>query len=286
MTLRMFCTTVFSTLLATTAWAQEQTDQGAPDEGEATAKQPKAGDFDAGGQVRLPSGPDADGAYATFNWVAVDLRARYYLTRTVTVDAVAPLALIHPDELMGGIEPATIGGFYAVLDARLPKLPRMPFTPYDVELGVKLAAAYAHEGAMLLGDKDFPLYVGGYQPGFATGLVMRVKLSNAVDFALVPTWVHQNGELENANAVQVPTSLILKLGNVVKVSADAGVYTGDDYALSADNGGRITAGGSLELKIGPILAHAGAGVASLLPGGLYPTIRDSVYVDLNVKYAK
>jgi hypothetical protein len=38
--------------------------------------------------------------------------------------------------------------------------------------------------------------------------------------------------------------------------------------------------------LGPIITHAGAGVASLLTGGAYPTIRDSVYIDLNVKYAK
>jgi hypothetical protein len=40
------------------------------------------------------------------------------------------------------------------------------------------------------------------------------------------------------------------------------------------------------VKIGPILAHAGAGVASLLTGGMYPTISDSVYIDVNAKYVK
>jgi hypothetical protein len=76
------------------------------------------------------------------------------------------------------------------------------------------------------------------------------------------------------------------LGDLIKVSADLGVFTGDDYSFSGDNGGRISTGGALDLKIGPILVHAGAGVASLLSGGMYPSIGESVYVDVNVKYAK
>jgi hypothetical protein len=72
----------------------------------------------------------------------------------------------------------------------------------------------------------------------------------------------------------------------VQTSADLGVFTGDNYSFSGSDGGRIAAGGSLTVKIGPILAHAGAGVASLLTGGLYPTISDSIYVDVNAKYVK
>ena len=139
---------------------------------------------------------------------------------------------------------------------------------------------------MLLSDKDFPLFTGDMKPGFAGALITKVKLSSLVDFSLLPAWVYQSGSADSLSAVQIPMSLILKLGEPVKVSADLGIFTGDDYSFSGDNGGRIYAGGALDLKIGPILAHAGAGVASLLTGGAYPTISDSVYVDLNVKYAK
>lgn len=97
---------------------------------------------------------------------------------------------------------------------------------------------------MLLSDKDFPLFVGGFKLGFASGLAMKVQLSSVVDFSLRAVYVQQAGSDGALRAVQVPTA------------------------------------------IGPILAHAGAGVASLLTGGAYPTIRDSFYVDLNVKYAK
>jgi hypothetical protein len=66
------------------------------------------------------------------------------------------------------------------------------------------------------------------------------------------------------------------------------VFTGDNISLRAKNGGRIYLGAALDLKIGPIITHAGAGFASLLTDdmGLYHSIGDSVYIDLNVKYAK
>ena len=139
---------------------------------------------------------------------------------------------------------------------------------------------------MLLSAKDFPFFSGEFQPGFTGGTNIRIQLGSVVDFSTTPIWVYQSGTDESLTAVQIPLSLIVKLGSLVKVSADAGIFTGDDYAFGGSNGGRIAAGGSLTVKIGPILTHVGAGVASLLSGGAYPTIRDSLYFDLNVKYAK
>ncbi len=60
----------------------------------------------------------------------------------------------------------------------------------------------------------------------------------------------QTGTVENLTAVQVPVSLILKLGSLVKLSADAGVFTGDDISLRARNGGRIYLGAALDVKLG------------------------------------
>ncbi|MBX3157529.1 MAG: hypothetical protein KF773_16260 [Deltaproteobacteria bacterium] len=259
----------------------------AADDPNAKPKGPKRGDFDAGGQVRLPNGPDEEGKYATFNWVAVDLRAKYYLLDTVTIGANIPVALIHPDTVgMMGPEPQMIGGMSATLDARLPKMPKMPFMKYDAEIGLLATVAYMREGALLLSEKDFPLFAGDFKPGFVGGLTTKVKLSNLVDFSLVPTWVYQSGTTASHQAVQLPTSLILKLGDVVKVAADLGIYTGDDYTFGGAGGGRIATGASLDVKLGKILAHAGIGFASLLTGPLYPTVGDSVYIDLNVKFAK
>lgn len=254
-----------------------------PPEDASQPKEPKRGDFDAGGQVRLPNGPDAQGKFATFNWVAFDMKARYFLLKSVTANANIPIAIIHPDTVGGtGVSPSMIGGISARIDAMLPKLPMMKKT----EVGVSLGVGYMREGAMLLSEKDYPMFVGDFQPGFAGALITKVRLSNIVDFSLVPAWVYQSGTMASHEAVQLPMSLILKLGDVVQTSADLGVFTGDNYSFSGDKGGRIAAGGSLTVKIGPILAHAGAGVASLLTGGLYPTISDSVYIDVNAKYVK
>jgi hypothetical protein len=251
-------------------------------------KQPKRGDFDAGGQVRLPNGPDETGQFATFNWIALDLKGRYYLLDTVTVTGNIPLAIIKPEMLMTGSEPSFIGGISVTLDARLPKLPRMPFQPkgQDTEAGLVLTGGYMREGAMLLSEKDYPLFVGDFKAGFAAGIIAKVKLSSVIDFSTTPVFVYQSGTAEAATAVQIPTALIVKLGSLLKISADLGIFTGDDFSFRGSNGGRIAAGGSITVKIGPIIAHAGAGVASLLTGGMYPTIGDSLYIDLDVKYAK
>lgn len=250
-------------------------------------KTPKRGDFDAGGTFRFPSGPDEAGAYDSFNWVALDANGRYYLLDSVFVAGEFPLAVKKPDTLMDGSDPRLIGGANLRLEGRW-AVPRMPLVKYDIDMGLELHAAYMREGAMLLSDKDYPLFVGDFQPGLSGGLIMKIKLSSLVDFSLLPKFVFQTGTAENLTAVQVPVSLILALGSLVKLSADAGVFTGDDISLRARNGGRIYLGAALDVKLGPIVAHAGAGFASLLVDemGAYPTIKDSVYVDLNVKYAK
>lgn len=251
-------------------------------------KEHKAGDFDAGGQARFPNGPDEMGKYASFNWVAFDGKGTYYLAKSVTLNGVIPLAIKHPDNIGGatGMDPSVFGGMSVRLDAKLPKLPKLPGTKYDTEIGLSLTGAYMREGAMLLSDKDFPLFVGDFQPGFAGGLIMKVKLSNAVDFSLLPQWIFQSGSVDSHKAVQIPMSLILKAGSLLAVSADLAVNTGDDYHFSGDDGGRISTGGSITVKVGKIQVHAGAGVASLLTGPAYPTISDSIYVDLNAKYVK
>jgi hypothetical protein len=254
-------------------------------EEEAKPKQPGRGDFDAGGQVRLPSGPDEMGQYATFNWVAVDVKGTYFLLDSVTVNGHIPIALVKPDRLMTGQEPSMFGGFSVTLDAKLPKGPFAP-TTYETEARLLLGGSYMREGALLLGEKDFPLFTGDFQPGLTAGLGARVTLSSLVDFSLQPVWVYQSANEGSLTAVQIPTSLILRLGSVVQVSADLGIYTGDDYSFGAEDGGRIAAGGALTVKVGPLLLHAGAGAASLLTGGMYPTISDSFYIDLDVKYAK
>ncbi len=252
-----------------------------PAEEENKPKEPKRGDFDAGGQLRFPSGPDEMNTFETFNWVALDLKGKYYLLKSVTLNGHIPLAIIKPDDL-GPIDPRMIGGMMLRLDATLPRS----------SLGITFTTAYMREGAMLLSEKDYPLFAGDFQPGISGGILAKLRLGSLLDFALVPAFVFQKGEAENYTAIQIPTSLIVKLGSLLKVSADLGIFTGDDLSLRAKNGGRIYGGGALDVKLGPIALHLGAGVASLFTDdsmgtkSLYPSLGESVYVDVNVKYVK
>jgi hypothetical protein len=207
---------------------------------------------------------------------------RYFLLDSVTLNGNVPLAVKKPDTLMTGEDPRLIGGISMRLDAKLPARPKQDGS----EIGISASFAYMREGALLLSEKDFPLFTGDYKPGTVLGLVTKLRLGSLLAFSLTPVWVYQSGTAGSLEGIQVPMSLIIKLGGLVKVSADLGIFSGDDYSFRGRNDGRITAGGSLTVKLGPILAHAGAGVASLLTGGAYPTISDSVYLDLNVKYAK
>lgn len=251
------------------------------------AKEPKRGDFDAGGQVRLPSGPDEAGEFAAFNWIAVDLEGRYFLLDSVSVNANVPLAVKRPDTVGPmGAEPSLFGGMSLRFDANLPSSMKLPIL--RAQAGIALTLAYMREGAMLLSDKDYPLFVGDLQPGVATALILKTRLSSLLDLSVLPAFVFQKGELENLTALQLPVALIVKLGDLLKVSADVAIYTGDDFSFGASDGGRLGLGAAVDVKLGPILLHLGSGVASLITDemGPYPTIKDSIYVDVNVKYAK
>jgi hypothetical protein len=101
-------------------------------------KEPKAGDFNAGGQARFPSGPDEMGEFASFNWVAADLKGRYYLLKQITLDANVPLAVKKPDTVGPmGPEPSLFGGITLTLDARM-QAPKMPGIKYDTVVGLNL----------------------------------------------------------------------------------------------------------------------------------------------------
>jgi hypothetical protein len=144
------------------------------------------------------------------------------------------------------------------------------------------------EGAMLLSEKDYPLFVGDMKPGANLGVVTKLKMGSVVDFSLLPSWVYQSGTMDSHQAIQVPLALGIGLGSLLKLNLELGIYTGDDYSLRPSNDGRIATGASLDIKISHLLFHAGAGAASLItsPEGVYPTIGDSFYVDVNAKYVK
>src|SRR5688500_13502276 len=106
--LRASLVTAISLATAGTALAQVPPPAGAPEEpspeeGEAEKKQPGRGDFDFGAQARFPNGPDQMGEFGQFNWVAADVKGRYFVFDGVTINGNFPLAVIKPDELAGGL---------------------------------------------------------------------------------------------------------------------------------------------------------------------------------------
>src|SRR3569623_3570206 len=87
------------------------------------SKDHQAGDFDAGGQLKLPSGPDETGKFATYNWIAVDAKGTYYVAPSVTANFLAPIAVHHPDMQMAGARPKKYAGIRPYLEAQRPQQP-------------------------------------------------------------------------------------------------------------------------------------------------------------------
>ena len=227
------------------------------------------GKFNAGLQGRFPSGPDENRKFGSFNWIAVDLKGRYNPSDFVATYLNVPFAVTRPDlpdtNLLGGFTGRGELGF-------------------GKTLGVGLTLGAMRQGAFLLSEKDYPYYRGKLSLGTALGPYLRLDLYG-VYLSVVPQVVLQYG---SGVAAQIPISARVKLLDLLAVSADAGVFTGEKMRFGAAGGGRIYAGASVDLKLSPILLHLGAGVASLLtdPAGFYPSIKESIYFDLNVKYAK
>jgi hypothetical protein len=259
--------------LAGVAYADEQssTDAGQGDK-------PKRGSFDAGGQLRFPSGPGDDGKFAQFKWVGLDLTGRYFVFDTLSLEANIPLAIIKQDTIAGVDTGAKIfGGFMAG-----------PVLDLDKAFGIDLKLGFLTEKAVLLSTKDAPLYFGDLK--FATKIGPYIKFKGyGLEFNLVPQIAYQ-ATSDQIFALQVPFSAAVSLGQTFKIAAELGLYTGDDLDPRPAEGGRIAAGAAIDLKISSLKFHVGGGFASLLTddgaGSLYHSIGDSVYIDLNVKYVK
>jgi hypothetical protein len=233
------------------------------------------GKFNAGVSLRFPSGPDDMGEYATFNWVALDLRGRYNVTDIISVHGNIPLAIIKPDLPDPLPDPSIFGGITGRGEIKL-----------GGTIGAGVTVGFLRYGAFLLSDKDYPLYAGDLNFGMSLGPWLKLK-TGVVNLAFVPAFVYQAGDPESITGIQVPVSAMIRAGNALKLSADVGLYSGDDFSLGADEGGRVGIGTALDIKVSKIMLHLGVGLASLLTddAGFYPSVGKSLYFDLNVKYA-
>jgi hypothetical protein len=156
-------------------------------------------------------------------------------------------------------------------------------------VGAGASAGMLRTGAVLLGDKDFPVYQGDLELATLLGPFIKLK-TGFVNLRVEPVFAYQAGD-EAITAIQVPVSAMVRVGEAIKVSADIGLYSGDDFKLGAADGGRVGVGAAVDLKLGKVIFHVGTGFASLLVDddpmskSLYPSIGKSLYFDLNVKFA-
>jgi hypothetical protein len=267
MTRRAIAVGIALALFANTASAEEE---GTPD-----PNKPKRGTFDAGFKLRFPSGPDDMGEFGQFNFVALDLQGRYFLLDQLSLDGLVLLAPLHAEP--GGLETKLFGGFLAG-----------PTVNLDKQFGIDLKAGFLTEGAVLLSEKDAPIYIGDLKLAAKVGPWLKFKMGG-IELNLLPQIVFQATD-DKIVALQLPTSAAVSLGETLKVGLELGVYTGDDFDPRPSEGGRIAAGAAIDLKINHIRIHAGAGFATLLTDDMgangYAKIGDSVYIDLNAKYVK
>ena len=256
------------------------------DDEESTEQEPPPpprapGSFDAGAEIRFPSGPDGEtGEYGSFKWVAVDPKGTYFITEQITISGIIPLAPVKQD--LPGAETSVFGGFLVRPEINLGSM-----------IGAGVTVGMLRQGAFLLSPKDFPLYAGDLKFGAAIGPWIKFKYSG-IEFKTTPQVVYHATEPESLMGLQVPISAAVGLGKALKVSLETGVYTGDDFSLGPKGGGRIALGAAVDIKLTPVLLHLGAGLASLLVSdsmdadnqALYGSITDTLYFDLSFKYAK
>ena len=265
------------TLTTSAAFAddEEETREGETEQEKEERLAAQAGKFNAGFKVRMPSGPDETGESAVFNWIGVDLIGRYNVTDMIGISGTMYTAPVKPDF---DPEPKIFGGFMLRPELRL-----------GATVGAFVDVGFMTYGAVLLSERDIPFYVGDYELATRVGPWLKLK-ANVVYLSVQPSIVFQNGSPEKITGFQLPINAMLRAGEMLKVSADVGVYSGDDFKIGADDGGRIAIGAAVDIKVGAIALHLGAGLNSLLtsdePGALYGSVGESLYFDVAARYVK
>jgi hypothetical protein len=256
----------------------EETREGETEQEKEERLAAQAGKFNAGFKVRMPNGPGDDGTYGQFNWIGVDLTGRYNVTDAIGVGGTLYTAPVKPDFPDGAMmeDPKVFGGFMARPELRL-----------GSTIGAFVDVGFLTYGAVLLSEKDIPIYQGDYELATRVGPWVKLK-ANVVYLSILPALVFQNGDPEKIAGFQLPVNAMLRAGEMLKVSADVGLYSGDDFKVGADDGGRIAIGAAVDIKVGAIALHLGAGLNSLLTSdnGPYDTIGHSLYFDVAAKYLK
>ncbi len=272
-------------LASGSARAQDEDEDATAEAG--PAEESQKGKVDAGGKLRFPSGPDDMGDFGLFNWIALDLRAQYGVSDSVSAGLYVPLAVMKPD--LGDASGETFGGVLGEAVLHLGKV-----------LGVHTQIGMMQRTGWLLSQYDYPYYFGDMKFGLKLGPALdarvaafgsKLELSAGLDVVLAFSAATDTdtGDDKMLLAAQIPVAAMVQLSDLLKVGLTAGVYTGQDIKLGAEDGGRIPLSAAASLRTGPVIFDLGLGFASLVTsdemGSAYPGLMDSLTIGLNARWA-
>jgi hypothetical protein len=227
----------------------------------------QAGHYAAGVRVHA-----ASAVGDSFNFVGLDLQGRYNVSDSIAVGARIPFAVVKPDGF------AVFGGMMARASIRL-----------GATIGAAAEVGFLKYGAVLLSQQDAPLYGDGadYELAAAVGPTVTVK-AGPTYLSFHPKLVYQPGDAEAITGIQFPVAAKFRVGGLALIGAQVGLYTGDDFKLAADEGGRIATGLVADVKVSSIALQLAAGFASLLTdeAAPYTSIGKSVYATVGLMYVK
>lgn len=231
----------------------------------------QAGHYAVGLRVHV-GGFLADG----FKIVGIEPKARYNVTDAISVGARIPLAVSKPDGL------GVFGGALARAELRL-----------GATIGAWIDVGFMKHGAILLSQQDSFAFSddADYDVALALGPWIRAK-AGPTYLVIEPAFVYQPGDPEAIMGVQLPVSALFRAGSFGHVGAKVGLYTGDDFEVAADKGGRLGAGLVVDLKVSTIKVNLEAGVSSLLTDdgmgsvALYHSVGKALYVNVGLAYVK
>ena len=230
----------------------------------------QAGHYAVGLRVHIGSGADK-----SFNVIGIEPRARYNVTDAISVGARIPLAVSKPDGF------AAFGGAMARAELRL-----------GATIGAWAEVGFMKHGGVLLSQQDAFAYADGadYDVALALGPWIRAK-AGPTYLVIEPAFVYQPGDPEAITGAQLPVTALFRAGSVAHIGAMVGIYTGDNFKLGAEDGGRLGAGVVADVKVSTIKVVLGAGFASLLAddetaGNGYTSVGKSIYVSVGLAYVK
>ncbi|HLL24243.1 MAG TPA: hypothetical protein VK427_19060 [Kofleriaceae bacterium] len=208
----------------------------------------------------------------TFNFVGLELGGRYNVSDNIAVGARIPFAVSKPDNF------AVFGGMMARADLRL-----------GATVGVGAEAGFLKYGAVLLSQQDAPGFADGadYELAFTVGPWLRAK-AGPTYLSINPAFVYQGGDPEGITGLQLPVTAMFRAAGLARFGAQLGIYTGDDFGMSAEDGGRIAVGLVADTKVSTVSLQVAAGFASLLTddASAYRSIGTSVYFTVGLAYVK